>query len=472
MTDRAQDEPREISPPIITGLLRVSDLIVIALAALAAFYIRHDTLDVPGSYILVTIVVMLVIANVFQSVRLYDFQTLSRNLFQSRKLFLAWAVVMLLLVAVGFMTKTAQLYSRAWVTLWFTFGFVGLSVLRFGVKILLAHWQRQGRLVRKFAIVGAGIQGQNIVRYLTASRDPSLELIGVFDDRKTRVPTNIDGLAVRGNVDDLLAHVRNNRVDQIIVALPWSAEARLLQVLRKLKTVPTGVRLCPEGIAYRFPTHGFTDVNGLGMLDVFERPLSNWDRVVKGLEDRLLAALILVFISPLMLAVSLLVKIDSRGPVFFRQQRYGFNNKIIDVYKFRTMHDGRGTDAEVPQAQRNDPRVTRLGAFLRRTSLDELPQFFNVVRGEMSIVGPRPHAIAHNEQFATIVDEYLARHNVKPGITGWAQINGYRGEIRSNQDLEKRIQYDLYYIDNWSLFFDLRIMAMTVSRGFVHDNAY
>lgn len=472
MTDQPQDDLREISPPIITGLLRVFDLIVIALAALLAYYIRHTTLDVPGSYILITIVVMLVIANVFQSVRLYEFQALSTNLFQSRKLFLTWSVVMLLLVAVGFMTKTAQLYSRTWVALWFTFGFVGLSLLRFGLKILLSRWQRQGRLVRKFAVVGAGLQGQNVVRYLTASRDPSLELIGVFDDRKTRVPTNIDGLPVRGNVDDLLSHVRNNRVDQIIVALPWSAEARLLQVLRKLKTVPTDVRLCPEGIAYRFPTHGFTHVNGLGMLNVFERPLSNWDRVVKGLEDRLLAALVLIFISPLMLAIGLLIKFDSPGPIFFRQHRYGFNNKIIDVYKFRTMHQGKAEEAAVPQAQRNDPRVTRLGAFLRRTSLDELPQFINVVRGEMSIVGPRPHAIAHNEQFATIVDEYLARHNVKPGITGWAQINGYRGEIRSNQDLEKRIQYDLYYIDNWSLFFDLRIMAMTVSRGFVHDNAY
>jgi Undecaprenyl-phosphate glucose phosphotransferase len=211
------------------------------------------------------------------------------------------------------------------------------------------------------------------------------------------------------------------------------------------------------------------------LLNVFEKPLSGWDSVVKTVEDRVLAGLVLLLIAPLMLAIATAIKATSKGPVLFRQKRYGFNNEVIEVYKFRSMHlddCDAGGGPVLAQATRGDARITPLGRLLRRTSLDELPQFFNVLKGDMSIVGPRPHAVAHNEQYARLIDEYLARHRVRPGITGWAQVNGLRGETTTVAKMEARVQHDLFYIENWSLGFDLRIILMTLLVGFTDPNAY
>jgi Undecaprenyl-phosphate glucose phosphotransferase len=259
-----------------------------------------------------------------------------------------------------------------------------------------------------------------------------------------------------------------------VVALPWGAEERLLNWLKKLKTLPADIRLCPDVIGFHMPHRGVSHIAGVPMLNVFEKPIAGWDSVVKAVEDRVLASLILLGIAPLMLTVAIAIKLTSPGPVFFKQKRYGFNNEIIEVFKFRSMHVERcsGEAGPVAQATRDDDRITPLGRFLRRTSLDELPQFINVVRGEMSIVGPRPHAVAHNEQYAKLIDEYLARHKVKPGITGWAQVNGLRGETDTLDKMERRVQFDLHYIENWSLAFDIRIILMTLLVGFSHPNAY
>src|SRR6185437_7559524 len=230
--------------------------------------------------------------------------------------------------------------------------------------------------------------------------------------------------------------------------------------------------LCAHSLRLNIPVRGFTSFAGLPLLHVFERPLGGWGGFWKGLEDRVLGSLILAISLPVMAAVAALIKLDSRGPVLFRQKRYGFNNNEITVFKFRTMHHDRSPDPTVPQARRNDPRVTRIGGLLRRTSLDELPQLFNVLRGDMSLVGPRPHAVAHNEQYAKIIDGYLGRHRVKPGITGWAQVNGLRGETDTPEKMRMRVQFDLFYIDNWSLLLDLKILLLTGFSGFVHRNAY
>ena len=214
-------------------------------------------------------------------------------------------------------------------------------------------------------------------------------------------------------------------------------------------------------------------VGGLPVINVFQKPLSGWGLIQKGFEDRLLAAFILTLISPLLFIIAALIKLDSKGPILFRQKRYGFNNEVIEVLKFRSMYTDRcAPEGEVAQATKYDPRVTRVGRFIRRTSLDELPQFVNVLMGTMSIVGPRPHAVSHNEQYAGVIDEYLARHRVKPGITGWAQVNGLRGETETLDKMEQRVRYDLYYIENWSLLFDLRIIFRTLFVGFSDPNAY
>jgi putative colanic acid biosynthesis UDP-glucose lipid carrier transferase len=211
------------------------------------------------------------------------------------------------------------------------------------------------------------------------------------------------------------------------------------------------------------------------MLDLWHRPLSTWERLAKVLEDRVLALLFLVLASPLMLLIALAIKLDSRGPVLFHQRRAGFGNDTFEMLKFRTMVAGASSDreeAEVPQARRNDTRITRVGGFLRRSSLDELPQLVNVLRGEMSLVGPRPHAIQHDRFYASLIDDYLARQRVKPGLTGWAQVNGLRGETDTPEKMRRRVLYDLYYIDNWSVWLDLKILFLTIFVGFVHKNAY
>ena len=322
-------------------------------------------------------------------------------------------------------------------------------------------------------MIGAGEHGRRFVEHLRHG-EQSVNLIGLFDDRRERVPDYVAGYPVLGTVDDLLIFARHHRIDQVVVALPWGAEARLLGWMKKLRNLPVEVRLCPDMIGFHLPHSGVSHIGGVPLLNVFEKPLAGWDWIVKAVEDRLLAGIILLAISPLMLIIAFGIKLTSPGPVFFKQKRYGFNNEVIEVYKFRSMYQGsaQGGLGVVQQATRGDPRITPIGGFLRRTSLDELPQFLNVFKGDMSIVGPRPHAVAHNEQYARLIDEYLARHKVKPGITGWAQVHGLRGETDTLEKMERRVQYDLYYIENWSFFLDMKIILTTFLVGFMHPNAY
>lgn len=463
---------RRASVPILAGLLRAGDLVMIAAAAVAAHHIRFGSLAIEDRLVPAVAIVLLLAANTFHVFRLYDLARLQRNDLQIGRLVPASALVLLAALSVGFLTKTTGEYSRLWVTYWSILGFAGLVSARLSLKALLVRWQKQGKMTRRIAVYGAGKQGQRIVGYLAAKRDPGIEVVGIFDDRQTRVPKTVSGAKVRGDLNDLMKSVRAKEVDEVMVALPWDAEDRLLTILRRLKVVPVDVRLCPEGVAFQFPNRPFSDLQGLSVLNIYEKPLSSWNLVIKMAEDRLLAFLILIFVLPSMLVIALLIKLDSAGPILFRQKRHGFNNEVIEVYKFRTMYHDRAEEPEIPQATQNDPRVTKIGRVLRRTSLDELPQFLNVLKGEMSIVGPRPHAVAHNEKFAAIFNEYLARHNVKPGITGWAQINGLRGEIHRESDMKKRMEYDVYYIENWSLLFDLKILLLTPIFGFLHNKAY
>ncbi len=316
-------------------------------------------------------------------------------------------------------------------------------------------------MTRNLVVVGAGERGQRLIEHLLRQGTSAERIIGVFDDRHGRMPDYVSGFPVLGTVNDLLAFARRNPIDQIIVALPWDVENRLLASMKKLRSLPVDVRLCPETVGLHLPHRQVTHVGGVPMLNVLEKPLAGWNYIVKSMEDRVLAAAILVVILPVLLALCALIKLDSRGPVLFRQKRFGLNGEVIEVFKFRTMYVDHCEDQLVVQATRDDPRVTRIGRILRRTSLDELPQFINVLTGTMSIVGPRPHAVAHDEQYARLIEDYSARQRVKPGITGWAQVNGLRGETETLEKMEQRVRYDLYYIDNWSLLLDLRIILRT-----------
>jgi len=465
------------SKSVLMGMMRCTDLALIALMALLAYWLRHGVLQFPPHYGIAVIIAMMLAWQVFQAAGLYETRNLGRLIWQLSRLTTALTLVAMGLLAIAFFTKTAEEYSRAWVATWIVGVWLALAATRIAAKLRLRAWQRSGWLTRRVAIVGADNHSRRLFQHLHRDGgDAGIAVIGVFDDRKTRVsPYPLGGFAVTGGLDDLIDICRNDEIDDVLIALPWRADNRLMEIAKRLRQVPVDVRLAPEPIGFRLNHGTLQDLAGLPMLTVFKRPLAGWHQVIKLMEDKLLGGLILLLVSPLMLLLALAIKLDSPGPVFFRQERYGFNNNLITVWKFRTMRhrpaaaDG---DSEVVQATRNDPRVTRLGALLRRTSLDELPQFFNVLGGSMSIVGPRPHAVAHNVQFAGIVNQYYARHRVKPGITGWAQVNGLRGETDTPEKLELRLEHDLYYIDNWSLWLDLKIIVMTVFVGLVHKHAY
>src|SRR5690606_4328463 len=267
-----------------------------------------------------------------------------------------------------------------------------------------------------------------------------------------RVPDDIDGYQKLGSINDLLVFARTNRIDLIVVALPLVAEKRVLEILQKLWVLPVDIRLSPQTTSIRFAPQAYSYLGRVPCLRVFDKPLTDWDSIVKAVEDRVLASLILLFIAPLLIAIAIAIKLDSPGPVIFKQKRRGFNNQLFELYKFRTLRHEMRDDNAAKLVTKNDNRVTRVGAFLRRSSLDELPQFFNVLKGDMSVVGPRPHAImakAGDQLYEDVVTGYFARHRVKPGLTGWAQINGWRGETDTAEKLMRRLEFDLYYIENW-----------------------
>jgi len=390
------------------------------------------------------------------------------------RVLLGWLLTVCALFAATRFVEPVTAADGPWVAAWFA----GTAILLAASRLLLwrqmRRWEHAGRLGEVVAIVGAGPVAQRLLRDLNADH-ANLRVVGVYDDDARNLPSQCMGHPIRGTVDDLVNDVRRLGIDTVIVALPLAEERVLVDTLNRLCLVPVDVRLCPDAFGLRLGKVEASHMGGHTFLNVVDRPLREGRWAIKAVEDRILAAIILTIISPVLLAVALAIKFDSPGPVFFRQKRYGYNNRLFEVWKFRTMHSHM-TDANAQQlTRRNDPRITRIGAFLRRTSLDELPQFVNVLRGEMSIVGPRPHALAAKagtQLYQDAVRYYDARHRVKPGITGWAQVNGWRGETDTVEQIVKRVEHDLYYIDNWSVTFDLWIIVRTVLGGFTGKHAF
>ena len=388
----------------------------------------------------------------------------------------AWITTALFLLTLGFLLKTSDAVSRAWAVGWFAAGGVLLLVVRLAMTIWVRRMKRRGTFNQRVAIFGAGPQGQRLADYILNTDKLTISIVGFFDDRRDgRVPAAAHGIAVLGDLAALVDTIRDGRIDQVIVALPWSAETRLQQVVSRLALTPVRIRLAPDLASFVFARRPVVLLGEMPVMTLFERPISGIDAWAKVAEDRILAALALTVFAIPMLLIALAIRLDSPGPVFFRQPREGFNNRPFRVYKFRTMFHNRAQHTEIVQASRRDPRVTRVGAILRRTSLDELPQLFNVMQGEMSLVGPRPHAAstrAGGRLFSDVLASYAARHKVKPGITGWAQVCGWRGETDTEDKLVKRFEHDLYYIENWSIWFDFYVLARTVVALVLPTNAF
>jgi Undecaprenyl-phosphate glucose phosphotransferase len=452
-----------------TGLLRALDVIGVPIAGLIAYVLRYQSITVEFRHALILLLGMVVVANVMTIIDAYNLAELRAWRTQLVKVVGGWGVSIAILLAIAFFDKIADQYSRIWIGLWFVFGAALSGAARIGVATYIGRRQRAGGLTINVAIVGREPFAQQVMDQITWPGDVEVRVVGIFAPRLAAIGT---GVASDATVAGLLRLARKMRIDEIIVHLPEKRDAAFGAMLRKLGELPVNVNLCPDLSDLPISPRKLTVLQQTFMINVFERPLSGWASVLKRAEDIVLSGLLLLFFGPLMLGIALAIKLDSRGPALFRQIRFGFHSNPIIVLKFRTMDAAAATDASVPQARRDDPRVTRVGHFLRRTSLDELPQLLNVLKGDMSLVGPRPHAVAHGEYYADVIDGYLRRHRVKPGITGWAQVNGLRGETAEIASMHDRVKHDLHYIENWSLKFDLWILLRTVTAGFVHRNAY
>ena len=384
------------------------------------------------------------------------------------------AICFLFLVALAFSLKVSEIFSRVWVYSFGTSAAAAVISLRIIGAFVLRRLTRSGMLARRVAIFGVNEQAEQFIAQFQDGAMGLSRVVGVFDDHPHRVGTRIAGALVRGSFKDLISAIRRGEIDDAIVAMPWHEEGYISEVISHLRELPVNIYLAFDLVAYRYRLRGSpSHFAGLKLVEVVDAPLSGWKAVVKAAEDRLLASLFLILLAPVFVAIYLAVRLESPGPAFFKQTRYGFNNKRFVIYKFRSMKYQEAEPASsTVQAIRDDPRVTRVGRLIRRTSLDELPQLLNVLNGTMSLVGPRPHAVDHNEEYSKVIRGYFARHNVKPGITGLAQIKGLRGETDVVEKMKERVRYDIYYTEHWSIWLDLRILLKTAYIVWLGKNAY
>ena len=453
-------------------LHRVVD-IVIVLASLAAAGWLFDA-ELHGHYWMAAtwaVILFFVVSEMNGLYRSWRLSSLSREVF---RLMSSWAITALALIAMAFLTNVSGSYSRLVVVTWFLLAPALLLGSRVVLRTLLRQLRKRGRNTRTLAIAGSGRLAAQIAAKAASADWLGLQLIGFFDDdnrRQDAAPDTVRG-TIKGNFADLVGQCRNGSIDYVYVAISIQDEKVILRLLHDLADTTASVYLVPDLFVVDLLQSRWVDIDGTPLVSVFESPFYGVNGWLKRLEDLLLATVILGVMALPMLAIAAAIRISSPGgPVIFRQRRYGLNGTVVEVWKFRTMNVLEDS-GNIEQARKNDPRITAMGGFLRRTSLDELPQFFNVLQGHMSIVGPRPHAIAHNEQYRGLIHGYMLRHKVKPGITGWAQVNGWRGETDTLEKMRKRVEFDLEYVRNWSLWLDMRIVLLTMLRGFTGHHAY
>lgn len=399
----------------------------------------------------------------------YEFEQLTTPDGMLRAILSRWALTVLGLLAFGFALKISDTFSRVWLFAWTGITVVSVIGVRLAAVSFVRRMSRDGGVfARRVAVVGATSLG---VKFASrAENSPQgISIVGVYD---AGLGDNGDShlAGAKGDLNDLAAAARNGEIDDIVIAVPRATPEDMSALVRRLSILPVSIAICPNIHWLDHLGGSISDVGGVRVLSLYRRPLEGWGGVIKTVEDYVLGVVALIVFAPVMLAIALAIKLQGGGPVLFAQQRHGFNNAVFKVYKFRTMTTADDGDV-VEQAKPGDPRITPVGKFLRRYSLDELPQLFNVIKGEMSLVGPRPHALAHNHQYARTIENYSGRHKVKPGLTGWAQVNGFRGETSETEQMADRVRCDLAYVDNWSLWFDIKILILTVRAVVFPQNA-
>lgn len=435
------------------------DMLIVISAGLAAYRYRFDTFDMSGKYTTATVVTAIIVVICLALGGVYGSQRGQSFWRQLSFLVVGWLAAGGALLSLSYFLKVSDNYSRIWFGVMLVAGGTLCLLARLTIYILLRRIRGSGRNLKTVLIVGSGGASASQLSSGKMLEEDGFRITADLEFSSSESWLNI----LVGKVDELSVH-------EVWLCLSLAQGGAIRSILYALRHHTVAVRFIPEWGDIRLLNHRVSHIAGLYSLDLSCSPMDGVARIVKRFEDLIVGLAIGVLILPVCFVIALVVKVTSPGPVLFKQYRMGINGKKFKVYKFRSMvlHEESG----VTQAKKNDARVTKVGAFLRRTSLDELPQFFNVIQGRMSIVGPRPHAIAHNDYYKDLVQSYMQRHKVKPGITGWAQVSGYRGETDTLDKMQKRVEYDLWYIDNWSLFLDLKIIFLTIFKGFISRNAF
>jgi Undecaprenyl-phosphate glucose phosphotransferase len=465
------------SPSIVTGQIRLLEFISLLAIGLATHMVTGlGTLADHLVQFGVSIVGAALAVLAMQIADCYQLPALRARMRFLPRVFISFTFSCAIVGLTCFFTEVTPPEAYRWFLLWYGIGTVFLIAERLLVAYAIRRWARNGVMERRAVIVGGGQPAKDLIRALEQQEDNDIRICGIFDDRGAdRSPAIVAGYPKLGTVPELVEFARLAHIDMLIIALPLNAEARILQLLKTLWILPVDIRLAAHSNGLRFRPRSYSHVGAVPMLDILDKPIRDWDSVAKRGFDIFFSLVALSLLWPIMIAAAIAVKATSKGPIFFMQKRHGFNNEVINVLKFRSMYTEMSDPTARNAVTKNDPRVTPVGRFIRKFSIDELPQLFNVLRGDLSLVGPRPHAVyaqTRDRTYSEVVEGYFARHRVKPGVTGWAQINGWRGEIDNDEKIKFRTAYDLYYIENWSLLFDLKILFLTPFRLFDTENAY
>jgi Undecaprenyl-phosphate glucose phosphotransferase len=453
--------------PIVAFFKRLLDPFIIWASLILLTWVYDETFT--GYYLVLIVVTFFISTYVYEQTAIYRNWRRGRLLAYIRDTLVGWSIVVVILVLIGYAANFYPFYSERVILLWFIVAPLALISSHLIMRMIFAG-MKMDKKTRSAVIIGANDTSKKLIDHINEFPFLFINLRGFFDERNdSRID---DGFGPRlGDLTHVVQYILKHNIDIVFISLPMSSQPRIKKLIDELPDTTTSVYFLPDIYIFDLMQAHVDKVGDVPVVSMVESPFTGLDGAVKNIFDFVVALLILIILLPVMLCIALAVKITSPGPIIFKQRRYGLNGEEIIVYKFRSMtasEDG----TEVQQAKKNDQRVTKVGAFLRRTSLDELPQFINVLQGRMSIVGPRPHAVAHNEFYRKLIRGYMLRHKAKPGITGWAQVNGFRGETEVLEKMQARVEHDLHYLQNWSVFLDLYIIARTVWVVLRRDNAY
>jgi len=455
--------------------LVIFDIFALILCSLLMFKLRNPNIALSASYQLFITILILLSINIFSVTGLYQRRKGQRLDKDIANLFLSLLLVVLIVSVLAFFSKSGESFSRLWLGL----TVISASLLMVAYRYLTWHLARSrhksGLNQTRVAIVGAGDLGELTCDAMLEETWSGYQPVTLFSDAKPKGHQYKD-LSVYGPINELVNYIEENRqtgkvIHEVWIALPLQEADKIEGIHKQLKNTAVNVFLVPDIMGFNLTNYTIEEAAGLPVIDLSASPLKHSKATIKRIEDILISSLMLIFLSPLFFLVAILIKKESQGSVLFKQHRYGLDGQEIEVWKFRSMTSSDDGN-DVKQATINDPRVTKIGLFIRRYSIDELPQLFNVLAGSMSLVGPRPHAVAHNEFYRDKIDGYMSRHIIKPGMTGWAQVNGCRGETDTLDKMKRRIRYDIEYIQKWSIFLDLRILLKTLHEVFKSENAH